>query len=263
MTPLIIASAAIGGIGGLLANQQRIDALDQNRKYIRDQEKLLGKQEDVGRSLLSIRAKAQGIQNTQSSRLNAIESARGAGKAEAVLGTSGTIAGTPFYSLLSGIEESRKTLNENNQLGDLAMQQIAMSGIQQSLSFEGQRLQISQQLDQIDTESDYLNSPLAAVMAIGTGALAGANVGVGLQGVADKYFGVPHNNPVQFPSGSYASDATYHDQAMKSIGNPFSIMPGDPLNVDPNLFGSDMLPRASSIDVMNEFGSLSYPIWSS
>ena len=202
---LMAGMAAVGAYQAYQANEQRkADASEQEillkrqRRMQNEQQKLFYQNRDASRSILNLQANAQGIQTTASSRTNARQAAVADGQTQAALGVSGTTGGTAFYNLASQIDQNRVTLNEQNKLGDMGMQEMVFGGIKQGLGFQSQQLEIDNnmatldsQMSKVNEQQSYLNSPAATIMALATGSMAGASTGADLTALGEKAFGVP------------------------------------------------------------------------
>ena len=192
---LIIAGATLGVAGGILANDQRRGEARRQRKYLKAQQKILKAQRANNKSLVRLESQGQAIQNTASSRANAVAAFQNESAAEATLGVSGFSGGTPFYNLASKVAQDRTALAEGNELGRISMDTMVAGAKDRSLQFDSAQLQIKHGLKEVDRQLDYLDSPLAAVTTALTGGLSGATMGADLSAIGEKYFG-PKQNPV-------------------------------------------------------------------
>jgi len=251
---LMAGMAAVGAYQAYQANEQRkADASEQEillkrqRRMQNEQQKLFYQNRDASRSILNLQANAQGIQTTASSRTNARQAAVADGQTQAALGVSGTTGGTAFYNLASQIDQNRVTLNEQNKLGDMGMQEMVFGGIQQGLGFQSQQLEIDNnmatldsQMSKVNDQQSYLNSPSATIMALATGAMAGASTGADLTALGEKAFGVPEKGETllgnMFKSYNERTDGIVAKgpDAAHLISEPHSLGFG-PINQPPTL----------------------------
>ncbi len=190
---LIIAGTALGVGGGMLANNRRRGEARRQRKYLKAQQKILDAQRANNKSLVRLESQGQAIQNTASSRANAVAAFQNESAAEATLGVSGFSGGTPFYNLASKVAQDRTALAEGNELGRISMDTMVAGAKDRSLQFDSAQLQIKHGLKEVDRQLDYLDSPLAAVTTALTGGLSGATMGADLSAIGKKYFGEKQN----------------------------------------------------------------------
>ena len=190
---LIIGGATLGVTGGILANNKRRGEARRQRKYLKAQQKILKAQRANNKSLVRLESQGQAIQNTASSRANAVAAFQNESAAEATLGVSGFSGGTPFYNLASKVAQDRTALAEGNELGRISMDTMVAGAKDRSLQFDSAQLQIKHGLKEVDRQLDYLDSPLAAVTTALTGGLSGATMGADLSAIGKKYFGQKQN----------------------------------------------------------------------
>ena len=221
---LIVGGAAMGAAGGLWANKQRRGQARRQRKYLKQQQKILDAQRANNKSLVRLEAQGQAIQNTASSRANAAAAFQNESAAEATLGVSGFSGGTPFYNLASKVAQDRTALAEGNELGRISMDTMVAGAKDRSLQFDSAQLQIKHGLKEVDRQLDYLNSPLSSILTVATGGMSGARLGADLSMIQEKYFGPEQAEPKPVISSSGG------------------------VQVDTGIIGSDQLPQLTQLD---------------
>ena len=235
MLPLILAGAAIGAGAGLYANEQRKSEARKQMKYLNKQQVILDKQEAAGRSMLGVKAKEAVINKNMGAREGAKQAFQASSATESVLGVSGTTGGTPFANLAIQMSENRNTLNQQNKLGNLGLQELMLGGVQQGLGYDSSQLQIDQAKDGLQDSLDYLESPLSSIMAMATGGMSGASTAMDITRMNENRNGVAQDTT------SSASDSYIATQGQSLYGDYGSAPKSKAF--DMNIFSTDYLPQ--------------------
>lgn len=188
-----LIGAGLGAGLGLYQNIQRRQ--DSERDYIRANlmyEQAV-KEKKANRSILEGQLTIGAMQNTANSRESAIQVAQNKAAQQVALGQSGMSGGTPFYALDSQVQQDTQKLAEI-----MTMQRTQFSGqvAQANAQLGSMDMNVQNamwQLQDVTEQMNYLESPLAAALSMGTGMLAGATtannlINMGTQMGMDKWF---------------------------------------------------------------------------
>ena len=215
-TALMIAGAVAGATGGGIANKKRIDAAEAQDVIAKRRLEASRRAKAAYAKILEGDMTVGALEATATSRQAAEAAFQERSKGEAAAGTSGVTAGTPIYQLGKFAADAQDKLAEvNTQLG-LKIQGMRAQGEANMGSYDDQRMEIEAGVGAIAKEMNYLNGPLAWALSVGSGAIAGAQVGANI-GTSLEKLGVDTGKEL-FPKKAAADVA-----AVEGAYSPVSV----------------------------------------
>lgn len=187
--PLILAAAALGALGGGVANSTRGQNAEWNvakQKWLAEQSK---KNMERTRAIANGQLTMGALQTTAQEKDNAMAAFKAKSVGEVAAAASGAKGGTPFYLLEQNIRDNLDRVNNASILGRFQMGQAALQAGGSLTQGKVQEAQSMWALGEAEGELNYLASPLAGGVSMATGAFEGASLAAGLEGLYTKATG--------------------------------------------------------------------------
>jgi len=171
---IMLGGAIAGGIGGLIAANDRKEDAFLRMDYANKKLEALRGNNDRQRDILAGNLSLQAMAGNSQNKAAAIQEANSEGAANAALGESGLAGGSAFYKMDSDIIQMRDQVVDLNNQNRINMGSSYLEAVSAMKSSDVNEYGAGIDLRQAADDYSYANSILGYGLAIGGGALSGA-----------------------------------------------------------------------------------------